>query len=1312
MKKTAVKPVGILSSRRQRQLIDGLGSRFEICGGKLDQLANSHRAEVRHKDADLEEIRSQQIDKCRQQRRSLLEGWDQKQEEIIANYETQTVEKRTQLSRLSVRYRRKLDEQIALINEEKKKCQEDFQKQYALTKKQVDAGLRRDVRRADEERDKYHQYLNQINAVVLKRLDGLPNSDQSDEQAPPKAPIVITDEFDFDQFASNQIDQINDELKRMVSTKLARLVESWFLPILGIILAVLWVLATRSTISPPGGVPRLVWIAGGIMVSGVLTFAGYLVLMFPLKKQTRAAYPGLIRQATCFGQELQIYKQWLGKKASQADQDLIQKRDLAIQAVKQQSEKKLARTRENLASEQETLQKELEQDLQDTDTAFSELQIATDTEMREKADNLAAEISNLLTSMDGQIASQRSELLSDHADQVSRLKDRMQSGLKGVSGRILEVNESVEKQFPAWEKVVDGGAEPLEQVDYLPIGKLKIGDWIRSTTDAMAEKVVPSLPSKGDGTSGSRGDWGFGLPHQVPVALHRRLHCGMMVTAEASQMPKAVDFIHQILWRLLASLQALRAKLLLIDPLGRGQNFTNFMALADYDPQLVGHRVWTTEEMIEARLGELTQHAEDVLLSCLRDRFERIEDYNQVAGALAEPYSIIAAVGFPVGLNRSSYRHLNALIESGSRCGNFVVMVSERDKAWPSDMPLPDNSKLLRIDVNGDGEWRLLNDNLDEFAFLPEPAPKAEQRTKLVDFVGNQAITASRVEVPLRQLIEETNESFEESADGLTITLGTQGAGRPLSLAIGEGVKQHVLIAGKTGSGKSTLLHALITAGAIKYRPDQLLYYLLDFKKGVEFKSYADSDLPHARIIGIESEREFGKSVLQRLDQVLQERGEEFRSYGVQSLAQYRKQSGKKLPRIMLIVDEFQELFVRDDRLASECTMLLDRIVRQGRSFGLHVVLSSQSLAGAYSLPRATLGQMAIRVAMQCSESDAALILSDDNTAAKLIQRPGEAIYNDAGGLIEGNHPFQVAWVSNEEHERMLKQVTQRDIEFEKGMNPRVIFEGNRPGRWNASLADEALKMNASDCVVGLLGEAVEIGPPVSILFRSEPGRNVLAVASEEIRFSIQSSIMISMLKSKPNLKMIIFDGSRNRTEKTLWEIMDLQSFDIRSVKPRDCENEILEIENLIQTRLESEETHSPIVIFIDPLERFRELRQDEGFSFALGGDQEKKSAATAFQNILRDGPSVGVYSIVSCASVETLSRWLPRASQRDLELRVLGQMNPSDSSFLMDSSAASELTPATILLYDDADGRIQKCRICEQPDPSDLSLWLDVDRL
>ena len=56
---------------------------------------------------------------------------------------------------------------------------------------------------------------------------------------------------------------------------------------------------------------------------------------------------------------------------------------------------------------------------------------------------------------------------------------------------------------------------------------------------------------------------------------------------------------------------------------------------------------------------------------------------------------------------------------------------------------------------------------------------------------------------------------------------------------LGKGTSQHVLIAGKTGSGKSTLLHALITNAALRYSPDEVELYLIDFKKGVEFKIYA-----------------------------------------------------------------------------------------------------------------------------------------------------------------------------------------------------------------------------------------------------------------------------------------------------------------------------------------------------------------------------------------------------------------------------------------------------------------------------------------
>ena len=44
------------------------------------------------------------------------------------------------------------------------------------------------------------------------------------------------------------------------------------------------------------------------------------------------------------------------------------------------------------------------------------------------------------------------------------------------------------------------------------------------------------------------------------------------------------------------------------------------------------------------------------------------------------------------------------------------------------------------------------------------------------------------------------------------------------------------------------------------------------------------------------------------------------------------------------------------------------------------------------------MGQMGVRIALQCSETDSQVILSDDNSAARLLTRPGEAIYNDQSG--------------------------------------------------------------------------------------------------------------------------------------------------------------------------------------------------------------------------------------------------------------------------------------------------------------------------
>ena len=107
------------------------------------------------------------------------------------------------------------------------------------------------------------------------------------------------------------------------------------------------------------------------------------------------------------------------------------------------------------------------------------------------------------------------------------------------------------------------------------------------------------------------------------------------------------------------------------------------------------------------------------------------------------------------------------------------------------------------------------------------------------------------------------------------------------------------MIAGKTGSGKSTLFHVIITNLALWCSPEQVEFYLVDFKKGVEFKCYATHRLPHAQVVAIESDREFGLSVLQRVDEELRRRGDLFRQLGVQDLAGYKRAGGTEpMPRV------------------------------------------------------------------------------------------------------------------------------------------------------------------------------------------------------------------------------------------------------------------------------------------------------------------------------------------------------------------------------------------------------------------------------
>lgn len=371
--------------------------------------------------------------------------------------------------------------------------------------------------------------------------------------------------------------------------------------------------------------------------------------------------------------------------------------------------------------------------------------------------------------------------------------------------------------------------------------------------------------------------------------------------------------MQNVMLRFLTSLPHGKVRFTIIDPVGLGQSFSAFMHLADYDEKLVNHRIWTDPAQIQQRLLDLTQHMEDVIQTYLRNEFPTIDEYNRHAGEVAEPFQVLVVANFPAGFTDESASRLQSIVASGARCGVYTLISTDSRLEWPRNFNLGDLENLAAtVEWNGKRfAWR--DQELKDLPLDLDEPPKDEQFTQIIRTIGKKAKEAIRVEVPFSTVAPKPASWWtHDSRGGIEVPLGRAGASKLQYLKLGKGTSQHVLISGKTGSGKSTLLHAMITNTAMHYAPDQVEFYLIDFKKGVEFKPYASRHLPHARVVAIESEREFGMSVLERLDQELRVRGDLFRQAGVQDIKNFRDgNEDVRMPRILLIIDEFQEFLPR-----------------------------------------------------------------------------------------------------------------------------------------------------------------------------------------------------------------------------------------------------------------------------------------------------------------------------------------------------------------------------------------------------------------
>ncbi len=567
------------------------------------------------------------------------------------------------------------------------------------------------------------------------------------------------------------------------------------------------------------------------------------------------------------------------------------------------------------------IQRRKEHELQQAEAVYpprlAELAVVRDRSLQETDEKYP----RLRAELDARFAAEAQRLHADHARAIQENEDRWQrkwtdmterwfTGIELFRAGVDEIDRTCRDLFPDWH-TSDWSRwsmpTAIPRAIWLGSGKLEL---TRIDKGMPAdEKLRPAQTE-------------FVLPALLPFPQHSLL----LWKANGPGLAKAVEAMQAVMLRLLTAMPPGKVRFTIIDPVGLGENFSAFMHLADYDEQLVANRIWTDSAHIEGRLADLTKHMENVIQVYLRKEFPSIQEYNAFAGELAEPYRVLVVANFPANFSEVAAQRLKSIISSGARCGVFVLLSVDTKLPLSRHFHLPDlepDALVLRWDQT-QFVWEH-----PEYGPLPLEFGLVRRRPSYSARLSARWATRRRTRAaskcPSASIIPAEAEWWSaDSRGGIDVPLGMAGAMKLQHLDLGQGTSQHVLISGKTGSGKSTLLHVLITNLALRYSPDEVELYLVDFKKGVEFKAYARSALPHARVIAIESEREFGLSVLQRLDAEMRTRGDMFRKQGVQDLKSFRaEQPDVRLPRVLLIIDEFQELFVEDDRIAQESALLL-----------------------------------------------------------------------------------------------------------------------------------------------------------------------------------------------------------------------------------------------------------------------------------------------------------------------------------------------------------------------------------------------------
>lgn len=738
--------------------------------------------------------------------------------------------------------------------------------------------------------------------------------------------------------------------------------------------------------------------------------------------------------------------------------------------------------------------------------------------------------------------------------------------------------------------------------------------------------------------------------------------------------------VNGMIGRLLAGSQSGNVQLLMFDSKDLGGT-SNMLKMLDRHVYTICAR---TSDM-QTQLSMFDRYVENVIQNLLQGANTTLAAYN-MGKEKQEPYQIVVFKDFPYGVTQEMAHTIQRIIANGIRAGvQFIFMVNNDMLQKNEDcvkvnniMHLEDSSALHAFDIDltrkSDGiretqEYAVLDDNKLHSIVQYVNAGfevKTEEILRLTDY-----------------MIPKEEWWTKQSANRADIPFGMSSNKQIQKLNITQESGQNsAVVIGIPGSGKSVFLHVLIASAMVNYSPRELQMYLLDFS-GVEFNVYAQHKLPHARVIAPEAEREFGLSILREVFEEGNRRMALCRENGVTNIVELkRKNPDMVVPRLLVIIDEFQKIFeIENDNISKEANAKIHAIIQEYRKFGINLILATQKLPAKSIVPY---DLIANRVVFKSDPNDFSNLIKWSHSVPQPRLLTGSCVYNNESGAEVANSVTRSFFINaSKELETLLDEVADFANAHPETMDDhqmRTFHSNELPLFTERIVSERHYQPQDAPREVGVyVGESIAIAPcHVYVPLTKDSNNNILIIGgvpnvAKGIAYHTLISEVAVHTEKAANVILMNFMMEDDPMQRVFQSEMFAAISGYCNIQEAHSPEEVKDYLQFVKDEVidarKSDSSKRMTHFFINIFE-FQRGRMFDGTGSR--GDMQSECACL-LEYIMKNGPMVGVFTVLQVDNLANLNR-IGYGVQNMFCHRIALQMSEQDSDKVVGNSAANKL--------------------------------------